>query len=30
MGFNDNSAFHKAFKRWTDSTPKEYRQKMDK
>lgn len=24
MGFNDNSAFHKAFKRWTGSTPKEY------
>jgi AraC-like DNA-binding protein len=24
MGFNDNSAFHKAFKRWTDMTPKEY------
>jgi AraC-like DNA-binding protein len=24
MGFNDNSAFHKAFKRWTNLTPKEY------
>lgn len=24
MGFNDNSAFHKAFKRWTELTPKEY------
>ena len=24
MGFNDNSAFHKAFKRWTGCTPKEY------
>jgi len=24
MGFNDNSAFHKAFKRWTGLTPKDY------
>jgi len=24
MGFNDNSAFHKAFKRWTNLTPKEF------
>lgn len=24
MGFNDSSAFHKAFKRWTGTTPKEY------
>lgn len=24
MGFNNSSAFHKAFKRWTGYTPKEY------
>jgi len=28
MGFNDSSAFHKAFKRWTGSTPGEYQRSI--
>jgi AraC-like DNA-binding protein len=27
MGFSSPSAFHKAFKRWTGTTPKEFRQR---
>lgn len=29
MGFSAPSAFHKAFKRWTGTTPKEFRQRRD-
>jgi AraC-like DNA-binding protein len=27
LGFSEPSAFHRAFKRWHDSTPQEYRQR---
>ena len=30
LGFSEPSAFHRAFKRWHDATPQEYRQRQDR
>jgi AraC-like DNA-binding protein len=30
LGFAEPSAFHRAFKKWTNTTPSEYRQRVNK